>query len=139
VGGRNIICNIVWLHGVVSARRRRFSLGYCCKGQGIFKIVPAASLHLVIVREVLEVNGECEFSRSCFLFSRPLNKATYESVTREYKLGVAEAQRLENGARRVWEALLEPDPGIVDRLRDTRATGGLLVYRRAPILLGKAR
>jgi hypothetical protein len=101
--------------------------------------VPAASLYPVIVGGVLGVNGECEFSRSCLLFSCPLNKATYESIAGEYKLSIAEARRLENNVRRMWEALLELDPGIVDRLRGACATGGLLVYRRAPILLGKAK
>jgi hypothetical protein len=138
VSGSDIICNIVWLHGAVSARRRRFSLGYCCEGRGIFKIVPMASWYPVIVSDVRKVNGRCEFSRSCFLFSCPLNKATYESIANEYKLSVAEAEKLVGNVKRMWEALLSLDPDIVKRLQDMCTTGGLLAYKRAPILLGKA-
>jgi hypothetical protein len=101
--------------------------------------VPAKSWYPVLVSDVRKVNGRCEFSGSCFLFSCPLNKATYESIAKEYKLSVAEAEKLVGNVRRMWEALLSLDPDIVKSLQDMCTTGGLLAYKRAPILLGKAK
>jgi hypothetical protein len=91
----------------------------------------------MIVHNVIEVNGGCEFSRTCLLFSCPLNKATYESIAEEYKLDTVEAQKLEGIVRRIWGALQELDPGIVESLQRMCTTGGLLAFKGAPILLGK--
>lgn len=133
---KKIITNITWLVGAVSTYRGRLSLGYCCKGQGVFMIIPTGkkaglyNFYPFLVTEAFEENGECEFARICLVPSCPLNKATYESIATKYKLTVEEAKRLIDRAKLFIEGLFEIDPELKSRLCKADYA---LMYKEAPI------
>jgi len=144
VSEREVVARVTWLVGVVSAGNIRLSLGYCCTGKGVFKIIPTGrragwlyNLFPFIVDELLKVKGECEFARSCLVLSCPLNKATYESIAQEYKeLGARsaeDAKMLVERAARLFEEIVRAHPEIKGKL----CQGYNLVFHRAPIRIRK--
>jgi hypothetical protein len=137
-----VIAEIGWAIGVVSTGNARFSLGYCSKGGGVFKIIPSGrragwvyGLYPLVVTDVRKRKGECEFAKSCFVFSCPLNKATYDSIVEEYKhMGVKtaeEAKRLVELAKRLFEEFAKMYPKEKDLLHK----GYNVAFKHAPLRL----
>ena len=141
MGERGVIAQITWLVGAVSVPGRgRLSLGYCCMGRGIFMVIPAGrragwlyNLYPLVVDEVREKDGGCEFASYCFVLSCPLNRATYDSIARAYtSLGAKspeDARKLVEKVGELFEGLLRENPWI----RDSLCKGYNIAFRHAPV------
>jgi hypothetical protein len=140
---RGVIAQITWLVGAVSVPGGgRLSLGYCCMGRGVFLVIPTGrragwlyNLYPLVVDEVREKNGGCEFASYCFVLSCPLNRATYDSIARaNASLGVKspeDARKLVEKVGELFEGLLRENPWIGDAL----CKGYNIAFRYAPIRL----
>jgi len=146
MSGGKVIARITWLVGAVSVPGARLSLGYCCLGRGIFTVIPAGrkagwlyNLYPLVVDEVRERDGGCEFANHCLVMSCPLNRATYDSIAQGYKeLGVEsseDALRLVERVGELFEGLVRENPWVAEAL----CKGYSITFRRAPIRIRRAR
>jgi hypothetical protein len=146
MGEGRVIARITWLVGAVSVPGMRLSLGYCCMGKGVFKVIPAGrragllySLFPLFIDEVRERDGGCEFASHCLVMSCPLNRATYDSIAQGYKgLGVEgpeDARGLVERVGELFEELVGEYPWIAEEL----CKGYSITFRRAPIRIRRAR
>jgi len=147
MGEGKVIAQVTWLVGAVSAPGGvRLSLGYCCLGKGVFMIIPTGrragwlyNLYPLVVDEVREKGGGCEFASHCFVMSCPLNRATYDSIAQGYKaLGVEspeDARRLVERVGELFEGLVRENPWVAESL----CKGYSIAFRHAPIRLKKTR
>jgi len=138
---RGVIAQITWLVGAVSVPGGvRLSLGYCCMGRGIFRVIPTGrwagllyNLYPLFIVEAREVDSGCEFASYCFVLSCPLNRATYDSIARAYaSLGAKspeDARKLVEKVGELFEGLLRENPWI----RDSLCKGYNIAFRHAPV------